>query len=150
MLRGNRSGDPGTSRGERLAVVKQPEQPLPRPERRFTCTACGAQDAVPLRLPPPADGVVLCPEHASQLANAALGFIAEMQAKQTSRTTLYGRRLHDGEAIDAIRAWAIAAGYPVCAQGSISAPIIAAYRQAAIVRGGTTDPAEHGRSRAYG
>lgn len=101
-----------------------------------------------MRLPPPADGVVLCPEHASQLANAALGFIAEMQAKQTSRTSLHGRRLHDGEAIEAIRTWAIAAGYPVSARGSIAAPIIAAYRQASIVRHGTPGDEQDAASRA--
>jgi hypothetical protein len=106
--------------------------PAPRQERRSSCSVCAAPGAVPLQLPPPADGTLLCPRHASELASVVLDVLADMRAKEASRQTLHGRRLHDGEALAAIRAWAVAAGYPVSARGGVAAPIIAAYREACL------------------
>ncbi|MCA1713097.1 MAG: Lsr2 family protein [Actinobacteria bacterium] len=113
-------------------------------ERRSNCTVCGAPGAVPVCLPPPAAGTLLCPEHASHLSTVAVRAIAEMTAKAAGGRTLHGRRLHDGEALEAIRAWAVAAGYPVSSQGSVAAPIIAAYRDAAVAGATEPDPVRTG------
>lgn len=95
---------------------------------------------MPMTLPPPAAGTQLCPEHASELATVAVRAIADMTARAASSRTLHGRRLLDGEALDAIRAWAVAAGYPVSTKGSVASPIIAAYRDAAVIRDPEPEP----------
>jgi hypothetical protein len=87
---------------------------------------------MPLRLPSPADGTLLCAEHAIQLGTTAMGAVADMRTSAASRTNLHGRRLQDGEAHVVIRGWPLANGYPVSTQRSIAAPIIAAYRQATL------------------
>jgi len=42
------------------------------------CTVCGATGALPMPLPPPVTGILLCAAHASQLAAVAGAAIAEM------------------------------------------------------------------------
>lgn len=54
-----------------------------------------------------------------------------MRAEHAAPAMLNGRRLRDGEALDVIREWAQAGGYPVSKRGSISQSILDAYRDAA-------------------
>lgn len=102
-------------------------------DRRRHCDACGVDSG--LTRVSVAGGEVglealLCAQHASTLVGVMSDCVTRMRAASAAPTLLQGRRLRDGEALDVIRAWAKASGYPVSKQGSVSQSILDAYRAA--------------------
>jgi hypothetical protein len=105
--------------------VMQPE------DRRRHCDACGVDGRltrVSIDGGGPSLQALLCTEHAGQLVRALSDCLKQMQAEHAAPAMLNGRRLRDGEALDVIREWARAGGYPVSKQGSVSQGILDAYR----------------------
>ena len=73
--------------------------------------------------------IPLCETDAAGLMNSIDTWLAVAEATATA-VAAKGRRLQEGEAVTVIRQWAVQQGYPVAKSGSLSQPVIAAYRRA--------------------
>lgn len=108
--------------------MRQPE------DRRRHCDACGVDGRL-TRVSVDGGGPtlqsLLCTEHAGKLVRVLSDCLKQMRAEHAAPTMLNGRRLRDGEALEVIREWARAEGYPVSTRGSVSRSILDAYREAA-------------------
>ena len=104
------------------------------PERRRRCEVCGSTDgtlARELTGNGTAVRATLCDRHGSQLTVLVHRWLASQAARSLAgRGVQSGRRLRDGESMEAIREWAVAAGYQAAGQGSLSNSVMAAYRTA--------------------
>jgi len=73
--------------------------------------------------------IPLCEADAAGLMNSIDTWLAAAEATATA-VAAKGRQLQEGEAVTVIRQWAVQEGYPVAKSGSLSQPVIAAYRRA--------------------
>ena len=101
--------------------------------RRVTCGVCHNPDATTTPVVISSGDLTvtipLCDDDAAGLMNSIDTWRAAAAATATA-VAAKGRRLHEGEAVTVIREWAVAQGYPVAKSGSLSQPVIAAYRRA--------------------
>ena len=107
--------------------------PAGDPPRRLTCGVCHRPD-LPTRPVLISSGdltvsIPLCENDAAGLMSSIDTWLAAAAASATAAAAK-GRRLREGEAVTVIREWAAENGYPVAKAGSLSQPIIAAYRRA--------------------
>lgn len=103
------------------------------PSRRVLCGVCRDPDApttpVVISSGDLTVSIPLCETDAAGLMNSIDTWLAAAEATATA-VAAKGRRLQEGEAVTVIRQWAVQQGYPVAKSGSLSQPVIAAYRRA--------------------